>query len=555
MRERKAGLTALLTGVAVMWALPTASLSQSGDLERVREAVDAVTGQVDRTVSTAVAPVRKATRPAGEAVGKTAAALRRATAQSTAGQDRAPTSTPTTDPPLHGTNPHGQGTVAVTDINPTNERPVGGNTDGSDAGPEEVVAGRARGEQQADGSYRGRITIAALLGREVVGVDTTNGQTQNGPLQPVQTGVLDPLCNGSGQQICLSVLRADSTTTGTGSTNDFAVARAQLGGADGIGVGAAESQGTISQDANCQTSNGTTKTANVSAGGGAVANAANSSSTSRSCRGQQPQVTNTSQVLGLGGTNVPIPAPGCADGTPDTVTGVPGLAPIVCNADTIAGAAGVREALDVFVLDVGGTSLTKATTAASESVSTAPPETSRAACSDGVDNDGDGRVDSADPGCHTDGNAGNPASFNPNDPSEADAAAPAPTPSGTPTPDAPDNTDNADDGDNAGDSQNNDAGSGAGGETECADGSDNDGDGLTDRRDPGCHTDGNAANPASYDPDDDSEGSGAGGSTGVQRSGALPFTGTSVVGLTLAGLLMLAGGLLLRRQEGVLPGR
>lgn len=40
-------------------------------------------------------------------------------------------------------------------------------------------------------------------------------------------------------------------------------------------------------------------------------------------------------------------------------------------------------------------------------------------CSDGIDNDGDGRIDIADPECHTDGNANNPASYNPNDDSEA----------------------------------------------------------------------------------------------------------------------------------------
>jgi hypothetical protein len=40
-------------------------------------------------------------------------------------------------------------------------------------------------------------------------------------------------------------------------------------------------------------------------------------------------------------------------------------------------------------------------------------------CSDGIDNDGDGRIDIADPECHTDGNADNPASYDPNDNSEA----------------------------------------------------------------------------------------------------------------------------------------
>jgi len=38
------------------------------------------------------------------------------------------------------------------------------------------------------------------------------------------------------------------------------------------------------------------------------------------------------------------------------------------------------------------------------------------------------------------------------------------------------------------------------GQTECSDGIDNDGDGLIDDKDPTCHTDGNAGNPASYDP-------------------------------------------------------
>ncbi len=39
-------------------------------------------------------------------------------------------------------------------------------------------------------------------------------------------------------------------------------------------------------------------------------------------------------------------------------------------------------------------------------------------CSDRIDNDGNGLIDCADPGCHTDGNAGNPASCDPIDPFE-----------------------------------------------------------------------------------------------------------------------------------------
>jgi hypothetical protein len=40
---------------------------------------------------------------------------------------------------------------------------------------------------------------------------------------------------------------------------------------------------------------------------------------------------------------------------------------------------------------------------------------------------------------------------------------------------------------------------------ECSDGIDNDGDGLGDYADPGCHTDTNASNPSTYDPLDDDE--------------------------------------------------
>ncbi len=42
-------------------------------------------------------------------------------------------------------------------------------------------------------------------------------------------------------------------------------------------------------------------------------------------------------------------------------------------------------------------------------------------------------------------------------------------------------------------------------EPQCSDGIDNDGDGLIDENDPGCHTDGNKNNPGSYDPEDNDE--------------------------------------------------
>lgn len=48
-------------------------------------------------------------------------------------------------------------------------------------------------------------------------------------------------------------------------------------------------------------------------------------------------------------------------------------------------------------------------------------------CSDTIDNDGDGVADIDDPGCHTDGDANNPDSYDPEDDSELDAAPAAPT--------------------------------------------------------------------------------------------------------------------------------
>jgi len=521
MTRKKLGAFALVIGSLIIFALPAGSFgSTSAELKAAREALAKAGQQVQAGLESTVQKTGDAT--AG-AIRKSKARLQKATDT----KSRATATDPPTQPPLHGANPHGQGTVAVVDTNPSSERPLSGDTDGGDSG-EEVVVGRARGEKNADGTYQGRISVLGLFGRDVIPIQTAQGETKSGPLQDLQTSVLDPLCMSTSQQVCLSALTASSTTTAAGSTNDFALARASL---LGLGVGAGESNGTIVQDANCQTAGGSARTANVTTSTGTTAGAANSTSTSKSCRGQAPQVANTSEVLNLGGTGVPLPAAGCANGTPDTQAGLPGLLPIICNAEEIAGASAVREALSVFALQVGTMSVLKETTAASESLSVAPE--AGAQCSDTIDNDGDGVADTNDPGCHSDGNAANAASFVPTDNDEANAAAPGGGSGG--------NDDDDDDG----------------GDTQCSDGRDNDGDGVSDEDDPGCHTDGNANNPDSYDADDDSEanggggGGGGGGGSANLDSGALPFTGTDIIGISLAGLLVLAGGLLLRRREDV----
>ncbi len=514
MTRKKLGALALCIGSVVIFALPAGSFG-AGDLRNAREALVQAGQQLKTGLESTV---QKTGDKTSALLGKTKSGLKKATTNS---KTRATATDPATQPPTHGTNPHGQGTIAVADIDPSSERPLAADPDGGDSG-EDVVVGRSRGERNADGSYHGHISLLGLFGQDIVPVDTATGETKDGPLQGLQTDVLDPLCTSLNQQVCLTVLRMHSETTTTGSKNDFAVARASL---LGLGVGAADSQGGIGTDATCQTAVGAANTANVATSGGAVADVAQSTSSSKSCIGAAPVVTNTSKVVGLGGVGVGIPAPGCANGTPDTKSGLPGLLPIICNAEEIAGASAVREALDVFALQIGTNSLLKETTAASESFSVAPEAGTQ--CSDTIDNDGDGVADTNDPGCHSDNDATNPSSFVASDDDETDAAD---------TGGSGDNGDNGDDG----------------GSAQCSDKKDNDGDGLIDAKDPGCHV-GNDINNA-YDPDDDSEGSdgngGGGGGTDLS-SGSLPFTGTDVVGLSLAGLLALAGGLLLRRREGV----
>ncbi|MDQ3849846.1 MAG: hypothetical protein M3296_04420 [Actinomycetota bacterium] len=406
---------------------------------------------------------------------------------------------PRTQPPLHGTNPHGQGTAAVVDLNPSATRPFSADPTGR-TDNEDIVVGRSRGEQRSDGTYHGHITVAALFGNEIIaGADTAPGQT-------VDTGIaqnlLDQLCTGTG--ICLSAVRVQSATTTAGSLNRFSLASAALGGPPGnlqasLRIGAAESQGNILSDPNCQASHGGSQVANITSGGVVTAAVATSGSDSRACRGQAPTQTNTSRVVQLGEAGLPIPAAGCDNGTPDVETGLPGLLPIVCNADDSSNSGGtqatapygVRDALDVYVLAVGPTALAKVSASSSESLAVAPP---------------------------------------------APPTPPTPPKEGGKKPG--ENKANKPEKENAGAGNQGAGNRGAGNRgagnraAQCSDGVDNDGDGLIDfGRDPGCSS-----------RSDNSEANGAANATGRK----LPFTGTDVVGLGLAGSLLLAAGLALR---------
>lgn len=443
---------------------------------------------------------------------------------------RATSANPRTEPPLHGTNPHGQGTAAVVDLAPSAERPYSVNTNGT-TDSEDIVVGRARGEQRPDGTYHGHITILALMGNEILGVDTNPGESRSGPLEPVQQALLTPLCDATANAICLEVLTADSTTTNTGSTNRFEAANVRLGGPAGLGIGAVESNGNISSTADCQTSHGDSNVADVRAGGAVTVEVARSSTDSQACRGLAPTQTNDSVVLNLGGSvgldalgvplGVPIPIPGvgCAEGAPDSETGLPLLLPIVCNADDTNGTQaaapyGVRNALDVYVLATGDTALAKLSTASSESLAVAPAAA----------------VTPPPPPPPTNP----PPAVTPPPPPPVTPA----TPVATTTPTASD--DGSGDSGNPGSSDTNDGGDG-GGAAQCSDKVDNDGDGVIDSADPGCHSDGNANNPASYNPNDDSEANGA-----LADADKLPFTGADLLGVGLGGTLLLAAGLAIR---------
>ena len=196
------------------------------------------------------------------------------------------------------------------------------------------------------------------------------------------------------------------------------------------------------------------------------------------------------------------------------MTGLPVLLPIICNADDSSATGGsqasapygVRDALDVYVLAVLNQAAVRISASSSESLAVAPAV-------------------AAPPTTTT----------TPTTPAAA-TTTPAATvvPGATTTPVLPSgDTTPGDEGaaEDTGDEDTGDDGDDDGGATECSDGIDNDGDGKIDfGSDPGCAS-----------ADDDSE------DNSVSVAGnELPFTGTDVVVLGLAGLLLLASGVALR---------
>jgi hypothetical protein len=287
---------------------------------------------------------------------------------------------PSYTPPLHGANPHGQGDVATVDLLPSNTAPLPGDPS---AGDEDIVIGSSRGEE-SNGSYQGRVTLLhvnllGLINQPIVEIKTTEGQTANGPLAPLQTAI-DQVCGALTQPAqCVELLPMNSSSSATGSQNSFGVLKTDLGfGGFALDTGVATTEGNISDNGTCQTASGSSNVASATAGP-ISADALQGGSTSQACNDGSQSQSNNSTVVNLQGTGVPLPAAGCANGTPDTnFTALMPLVGLVCNADDSNGGQtanpyGVREALTVFALVAGGTPLVKATTAGPESHAVAPP--------------------------------------------------------------------------------------------------------------------------------------------------------------------------------------
>jgi hypothetical protein len=306
-------------------------------------------------------------------------------------QQLEPPPAPPYTPPLHGTNPHGQGTNAVVDIAPSADLPYSSDPN---LNGEEVVVGQTRGEQNTTtGQYHGSATVLFLFGNPLtpLQVETDPGETKSGPFEGLNQA-LNQICTQSSGQLCLTVLDLQSSTTNSGSTNSFTGASVGLGGEEGLGVSALQSNGNISSDGTCQTSSGSSSVAGVSAGGSEVAGLFDSSSSSTACNNGQQSTTNSSRAIALGGQEV-LP-PGCENGTENALNLF--LIVLYCNQDDTNGSDGVlqtfvpygvREAFTTTVLPIvlleGGLeaqqvdglpiSLIKATTSAAESHAVAPP--------------------------------------------------------------------------------------------------------------------------------------------------------------------------------------
>ena len=279
---------------------------------------------------------------------------------------------------VQGSNPHGMGTAVSISL--------GGN--------EAVVVNRSRGEQQSDGSYHGHTTTLGLFGNDVIANDTTAGQTAKGPLAPLQEQLLDQICKGSSGNLCVDLLRADSATTATGSTNHSRLVGLTLGGQNGAVATVADSNGNIQSDGGCQKSHGDVTLLKLMLGGNPLLDVGESASDSNACPSGTTVTNSSNPLVAIGGQ--PVGLPGCGANAPGNLIDASPLLTIACNAGAASGSGGiVNDALAGTVLagasgpaaTISGAGTGAAATSAQQGVlgerQTAPATTKKTASGNG----------------------------------------------------------------------------------------------------------------------------------------------------------------------------
>ncbi len=254
-------------------------------------------------------------------------------------------------------NPQAQGTVGAADVGaPAGTEPL--------LGAEEAVIGRSGAQQNDDGSYEGGITILGLLGEEIIGVETSEGEDAHSPLQPIQN-VLNQICDGSEGAVCLSVLVANSSSGANGSTNDFGVLRAESNIGDrNTSAGVAESSASLSEDGTCQTATASSGVARANVGDAINARVLQSEASETACNDGSETSSGDGTVAEVNGNDLPLPA-GC-DGVENGGQQVATVAGVSCNA---AAEDGSRSAIGVEVLpdqDVAGNGSAASSSTAAE---------------------------------------------------------------------------------------------------------------------------------------------------------------------------------------------
>ena len=93
------------------------------------------------------------------------------------------------------------------------------------AGEDVATVSETEAQISDDGSSSGDVTILAIGGNEVVGAHSSSGGQQSDTYDP-----LGPLCEGSGGEVCLGLLFADTVSTENSAEAHGAVAAACVGG-------------------------------------------------------------------------------------------------------------------------------------------------------------------------------------------------------------------------------------------------------------------------------------------------------------------------------------